>query len=121
MKHTILLISLLMISPEILACSPVFNGKKVSVKTLTKESFESNDVIAIALVTKIERNSQNEVNTHFNILHSYKGNLKSFETGWDAACVICSLMKGRHMFFMPSAMTTAIGFRSLDYHPRYHT
>lgn len=92
MKYVILFISLLIASPQVLACSPVFSGKKEGVKTLTKESFERNDVIAVALVTKIERNTNDEVNTHFNILHSYKGDLKSFETGWEVECCMCNII-----------------------------
>lgn len=91
MKYSILILSFLMASSQVLACSPVFNGKKESVKILTKESFERNDVIAIALVTKIKRNSSGEVNAQFNILHSYKGNLKNFETGWEVECCMCNM------------------------------
>ena len=80
-----------MACPQVLACSPVFSGKRESVKTLTKESFERNDVIAMAAVTKIERNFEGEVNTYFDILHSYKGDLNSFETGWEAECCMCNM------------------------------
>lgn len=72
------------------SCSPAIYGKQESLKVQTKKSFELNDLIVLAYVTKIERRNL-EVNTRFKVLHAYKGHEKVFETGWNAECCLCNM------------------------------
>ena len=85
-------ISLVLFSSLSNACQPEFDDRSLSARL--KSSFEKSEIIAFVYVNKVETSDEGELNTHFTVLESFKGNVQSFETGWVAYCCLC------HMHFM---------------------
>lgn len=71
------------------ACQPILDKEDKTLKGQIEKSFRVNQFIGYALVTKSEI-QDNEVNYHFRVLGSFKGNLEEFETGWHPICCTCA-------------------------------
>ena len=95
MKYILLLLIILTATLQAEACSPVLTKEDKSLRLQIKRAFLKDDLIAYVYVDKVERRAE-EYNAHLRVLESFKGSVKSLQTGWLPECCMCDYQFNEH-------------------------